>query len=105
MRGRIFRYDATTDQVVEQKAPAKKGSYCHGGWPLISESGGVPRHQAKEYADGLRQANGGRDIPGVTVLPTGQVEFGSPGARANFLRVTRKVDEDGGYRETYNSER
>ena len=105
MRGRIFRYDHASGEVIESQAPARVAGAPGGGWPLISESGGVPRPQAKEFAEGLRRANGGRDIPGVTVLPTGQIEFGSPGARANYLRATHRVDNDGGYRETYNSER
>ena len=76
MRGRIFRYDHASGEVIESQAPARVAGAPGGGWPLISESGGVPRPQAKEFAEGLRRANGGRDIPGFIEKAVGVLQQG-----------------------------
>lgn len=101
MRGRIFRYDAAADEVVEQKEPAKTSGYSGGGWPMTSQGGGVPRHQAGELAAFVAE----KRLAGTTVLPNGAVQHDSRGARAEFLKARGIIDNDGGYRETRNSER
>lgn len=71
--------------------------------PQTSESSGVIPHQVPETRKKLRKLQEQGLLTGVSIKDNGAAEFTSPGeqGRLGWMRYRRKVDFEGGYRDTY----
>jgi hypothetical protein len=93
MKGRRFRYDPETDQVVEVAEDIPRGTMGVAQWPLESRSAGCMRAQVEEFNRDLEAAG----ITGARHKENGDLVIESRQARNQVLKHRGIIDQDGGY--------